>query len=281
MKKEKEMARSNNKSSFTIDSSVILDNLFKEAKFANMSTLQKIEYLNKLRVKRRLYGYGQNMMDYMINDQPGRHITFNNFKDNAGIPSRPISLYWSFDYNDYLIEYPVLAAPAELLNDPNKPVVPYEGQGQHIAIRRVHDFLRYGVGTSWGTNEAYARLFKRLRYQYESAWLNLKRRKVAELKATLDGDSVSEFIAAKRAEKTQAIMDIAMSVASLTAKLETYRNRIGSVTNVREAEKMFDEVHNQFQNLTYVQSRNQKRLNTEVRIPGGARVKRLAETDES
>jgi len=44
---------------------------------------------------------------------------------------------------------------------------------------------------------------------------------------------------------------------------------------------MFDEVHNQFQNLTYVQSRNQKRLNTEVRIPGGARVKRLTETNES
>jgi hypothetical protein len=121
------------------------------------------------------------------------------------------------------------------------------------------------------------KLLKILKQQYANAWLKLKHRKVAELKKSLDVDSINDYVAARKAEKTQAIMDIAMAISSLTAKLETFRNRIGNISSAMEAKKLFSEAENTFYTLRNVHNRNLRRLNDKTRIPGGAKTKKVIE----
>ena len=270
MKKENNMP----KSIFKIDNSNLLERICSEEKFTSKTTLEQIEYLNKFRSRRGLYRWGGNsIMDHLIDDQPGRTLTFENIKwANHTISS--VTFRYVNSNIGHVIRYPVNSSINSFNHD--DPVMAFAPNGIAYAERPVRNFLRYNVTNTWGSNTDHDKFFRYLYKQYENAWLDLKRRRVAELKATLDSDSVNEFVMAKRAQHTQAIMDIAMSVASLTAKLETYRNRIGNVHTAHEAEKMFDEVHNDFQNFTYVQSRNQKRLNSDVRIPGGKKVKEIA-----
>ena len=281
MKKEKEMPRKKkNNLPLSIDMSKNLDEHMKATRFTEKTTLGKIEYLNKLRAKNRYYGYGGTLMDNVIADQYQAGITFNHVVDQRGVPGRPLHFFWDGNYQAYMIRYPVNAPDSDFLTDPEKPVVPYVPDGSNYAVRRISDWLRYDVKNSWGTNDQYQGVLKRLKHQYERAWLDLKRRKVSELKATLDGESVSDYVAQKRAEKTQAIMDIAMAISALSAKLETYRNRIGTVSTVIEANTLFCEAENHFRALNYVHNRNVKRLSDKTRIPGGARVKRLADNGE-
>jgi len=262
------------KSIFKIDNSNLLERICSEEKFTSKTTLEQIEYLNKFRSRRGLYRWGGNsIMDNLIDDQAGRTLTFENIKwGNHTINS--VTFRYVNSNVGHVIRYPINSSTNSFNHD--DPVIAFAPNGMAYAERSVRNFLRYNVTNTWGSNTDHDKLYRYLYKQYENAWLDLKRRRVAELKATLDSDSVNEFVMAKRAQHTQAIMDIAMSVASLTAKLETYRNRIGNVHTAHEAEKMFDEVHNDFQNFTYVQSRNQKRLNSDVRIPGGKKVKEIA-----
>jgi len=260
----------------TIDSSKYLEDLFNSQIFTEKTTLDKIDYLNKLRYSR--YYYGTTMIDKIVDDQYRRSITFNHIVDTCGVPCSPLYFFWDANYQTTMIRYPVDALTLSYrLDDTDKSALTYSPNSQTYATRKVSDWLRYGTTDSWSNNGAYVAILNRLKSQYDRAWLNLKRRKVAELKATLDGESVGDYVAQKRAEKTQAIMNIAMSVSNLTAKLETYRNRIGSITNVADAKNLFSEVENAFQSLSGVQYRNVKRLNVDARIPGGARVKRLAD----
>ncbi len=281
MKKEKKMPRKKkNNLPLSIDMSKNLDEHMKATRFTEKTTLGKIEYLNKLRAKNRYYGYGGSLMDNIIDDQYRAGITFNHVVDSQGIPGRPLHFFWDGNHQAYMIRYPVNAPESEFLTNPDKPVVPYAPNGSSYAVRKIADWTRYDVKNSWGSNEQYYGVLKRLKHQYERAWLDLKRRKVAELKATLDGESVSDYVAQKRAEKTQAIMDIAMAISALSAKLETYRNRIGNVSTVSEANTLFGDAEAHFRALSYVHGRNVRRLNDKTRIPGGARVKRLADNGE-
>lgn len=266
------------KSVFKIDHSNLLDKICSEVKFTEKTTLEQIEYLNKFRSRRGLYRWGGNsIMDNVIDDQPGRTINFVNIKwGNYTVSS--ITFRYVNSEVGHVIRYPINASMNSL--DHNSPVMAFVPNGNAYAERPVRNFLRYNVANAWGSNADHDKIFRYLYKQYENAWLDLKRRKVAELKASLDSDSVNEFVAAKRAQHTQAVMDIAMQVAALTAKLETYRNRIGNVTSAREAEEMFTEVDNAFRNFNYTQERNTKRLNKNVKLPGGKRVKQIAENKE-
>ena len=277
-KKEKKMPRS--KSVFTINSSRLLDNILSEDKFTSKTALEQIEYLNKFRSRRGLYRWGRNsIMDSVVDDQPGKTVTFNSIRWK-GQPCNPITFRYVGGEIEYIIRYPVqhlsVLDPANF----SGPIFDFMPDGDAYIERGVKRFLRHGVHSQWGSNDEHDKLYRYLFKQYENAWLDLKRRKVAELKASLDSDSVNEFVAAKRAQHTQAVMDIAMQVAALTAKLETYRNRIGNVTSAREAEEMFTEVDNAFRNFNYTQERNTKRLNKNVKLPGGKRVKQIAENKE-
>lgn len=270
------------KSVFKIDHSNLLDKICSEVKFTEKTILDQIEYLNKFRLhsRRGLYRWGGNsIMDNIIDDQPGRTINFVNIKwDNHTVAVYTVSSI-TFRYVNsevgYVIRYPINASRNSL--DHNGPVMAFVPNGNAYAERPVRNFLRYNVANAWDSNADHDKIFRYLYKQYENAWLDLKRRKVAELKASLDSDSVNEFVAAKRAQHTQAVMDIAMAVGALTGKLETYRNRIGNVTSASEAEKMFEEVENAFRNFSYTQKRNTKRLNKNVKLPGGKRVKQIAE----
>jgi hypothetical protein len=270
VKKENNMP----KSIFKIDNSNLLERICSEEKFTSKTTLEQIEYLNKFRSRRGLYRWGGNsIMDNLIDDQAGRTLTFENIKwGNHTINS--VTFRYVNSNVGHVIRYPINSSTNSFNHD--DPVMAFAPNGMAYAERPVRNFLRYNVTNTWGSNTDHDKLYRYLYKQYENAWLDLKRRRVAELKATLDSDSVNEFVMAKRAQHTQAIMDIAMSVASLTAKLETYRNRIGSVHTAYEAEKMFEEVNIAFQNFNYTQERNQKRLNSDVRIPGGKKVKEIA-----
>lgn len=271
-----------------ITTSELLNQVWSSPKFTAMTTLDKIDYLNRYRRHRNFYRYGlssyqdmDNIITAVIGDQPNRTLTFEHRIYLGGKLCKPISFRFHSNDVGYLIRYPVNAHgySAKDLNDYNQSIIPLDPQGEQTAERVVREFIRSGVTSSkgyWALNEEYNNLFKLLRKQYEDAWLDLKRRQVSELKATLDRDSVSEFIAAKSAEKTQAIMDIAMAVGALNAKLETYRKRIGDVSTTYEAEKMFNEVDTAFRALMYTQERNKRRLNTKARIPGGKRVKAMA-----
>ena len=273
-KKENNMS----KSVFKIDHSNLLDKICSEVKFTEKTTLEQIEYLNKFRSRRGLYRWGGNsIMDNIIDDQPGRTINFVNIKWGNHTVSSITFRYVNSEVG-HVIRYPINASMNSL--DHNSPVMAFVPNGNAYAERPVRNFLRYNVANAWGSNADHDKIFRYLYKQYENAWLDLKRRKVAELKASLDSDSVNEFVAAKRAQHTQAVMDIAMQVAALTAKLETYRNRIGNVTSAREAEEMFTEVDNAFRNFNYTQERNTKRLNKNVKLPGGKRVKQIAENKE-
>ena len=266
------------KSVFKIDHSNLLDKICSEVKFTEKTTLEQIEYLNKFRSRRGLYRWGGNsIMDNIIDDQPGRTINFVNIKWGNHTVSSITFRYVNSEVG-HVIRYPINASMNSL--DHNGPVMAFVPNGNAYAERPVRNFLRYNVANAWGSNADHDKIFRYLYKQYEDAWLDLKRRKVAELKASLDSDSVNEFVAAKRAQHTQAVMDIAMQVAALTAKLETYRNRIGNVTSAREAEEMFTEVDNAFRNFNYTQERNTKRLNKNVKLPGGKRVKQIAENKE-
>lgn len=262
------------KSIFKIDNSNLLERICSEEKFTSKTTLEQIEYLNKFRSRRGLYRWGGNsIMDHLIDDQPGRTLTFENIKwANHTISS--VTFRYVNSNIGHVIRYPVNSSTNSFNHD--DPVIAFAPNGMAYAERPVRNFLRYNVTNTWGSNTDHDKFFRYLYKQYENAWLDLKRRRVAELKATLDSDSVNEFVMAKRAQHTQAIMDIAMQVGNLTAKLETYRNRIGSVHTAYEAEKMFEEVNIAFQNFNYTQERNQKRLNSDVRIPGGKKVKEIA-----
>lgn len=269
-------------SNLQINSSNLLNQICNDINFTQKTTLAQIEYLNKYRARRRLYRYGSySVIDNILEDQPTLTLTFDKIGWGGKI-CKPISFRFHSPDVGFLIRYPVngLNYANATLDDISSAVIPWEPQGEHTAERSVREFIRYGVKNQWGTNEEYSKLLKLLRKQYENAWLDLKRRKVAELKATLDGDSINEFIAVKNAEKTQAIMDIAMAVGALNAKLETYRNRIGGVTTTYEAEKMFSEVDTAFRALMYTQERNKRRLNTKTRIPGGKKVKAMTEKKE-
>ena len=273
-KKENNMS----KSVFKIDHSNLLDKICSEVKFTEKTTLEQIEYLNKFRSRRGLYRWGGNsIMDNIIDDQPGRTLNFVNIKWGNHTVSSVTFRYVNSEVG-HVIRYPINASMNSL--DHNSPVMAFVPNGNAYAERPVRNFLRYNVANAWGSNADHDKIFRYLYKQYENAWLDLKRRKVAELKASLDSDSVNEFVAAKRAQHTQAVMDIAMQVAALTAKLETYRNRIGNVTSAREAEEMFTEVDNAFRNFNYTQERNTKRLNKNVKLPGGKRVKQIAENKE-
>jgi len=266
------------KSVFKIDHSNLLDKICSEVKFTEKTTLEQIEYLNKFRSRRGLYRWGGNsIMDNIIDDQPGRTLNFVNIKWGNHTVSSITFRYVNSEVG-HVIRYPINASMNSL--DHNGPVMAFVPNGNAYAERPVRNFLRYNVANAWGSNADHDKIFRYLYKQYENAWLDLKRRKVAELKASLDSDSVNEFVAAKRAQHTQAVMDIAMQVAALTAKLETYRNRIGNVTSAREAEEMFTEVDNAFRNFNYTQERNTKRLNKNVKLPGGKRVKQIAENKE-
>lgn len=282
MKKEKKMPRS--KSVFTIDSSDLLNIICSEEKFTSKTTLEQIEYLNKYRSRRGLYRWGStSILDSVINDQPGRSITFKPIRWQ-GQPCAPITCrYVGSGDIAFTIRYPVLSFTAGNRLDPDNfsgTIFDFFPNGDTYIERDFKKFLRHGVTTQWGSNSEHDKLFRYLFKQYENAWLDLKRRKVAELKATLDTDSVNDFIAAKRAQHTQAIMDIAMAVGALTGKLETYRSRIGSVTTQGEAEKMFQEVESAFRHFSYTQERNTRRLNKKVRLPGGKNVKKLVDNGE-
>lgn len=277
-KKEKKMPRS--KSVFTINSSRLLDSILSEEKFTSKTTLEQIEYLNKYRSRRGLYRWGRNsIMDNVIDDQPGKTVTFNPIRWK-GQPCNPITFRYVGGDIQYSIRYPVQSRPGLDPDSINGVIYDFIPNGDAYIERGVKAFIRHNVRSQWGSNDEHDKLFRYLFKQYENAWLDLKRRKVAELKATLDTDSVNDFIAAKRAQHTQAIMDIAMAVGALTGKLETYRSRIGSVTTAYEAEKMFNEVEMAFRNFNYVQDRNTKRLNKKVRLPGGKNVKKLASGEE-
>lgn len=266
------------KSVFKIDHSNLLDKICSEEKFTEKTILEQIEYLNKFRSRRGLYRWGGNsIMDNLIDDQPGRTLTFENIKwANQTVSS--ISFRYVNSDIGHVIRYPINYETNSLNH--NDPIPAFIANGRAYAERPVRNFLRYNVSNTWGSNADHDKLFRYLYKQYENAWLDLKRRKVAELKATIDSDSVNEFVAAKRAQHTQAVMDIAMAVGALTGKLETYRNRIGNVTSASEAEKMFEEVENAFRNFSYTQERNTKRLNKNVKLPGGKRVKQIAENKE-
>lgn len=282
MKKEKKMPRS--KSVYSINSSDLLNFICSEDKFTSKTALEQIEYLNKYRSRRGLYRWGStSILDNIINDQPGKTVTFNPIRWQ-GQPCNPITCrYVGSGDIAYTIRYSVLSFTAGNRLDPdnfNGPIFDFVPNGDAYIERDIKAFLRHGVKTSWGSNAEHDKLLRYLFKQYENAWLDLKRRKVAEIKATLDTDSVNDFIAAKRAQHTQAIMDIAMAVGVLTGKLETYRSRIGSVTAQYEAEKMFQEVESAFRHFNYTQQRNTRRLNKKVRLPGGKNVKKLVDNGE-
>lgn len=270
------------KNSLYITSSKLLDQLCSSTKFTSKTTLDQIDFLNRYRSRRSFYRYGAySIMDNIVEDQPNLTLTFDKLTWGGKL-CNPISFRFHSNDVGFLIRYPVKdqGYTAADLNDISLSVIPWDPHGEQTAERPVREFMRYGVRSQWGSNEEYNKLFMQMRGQYENAWLDLKRRKVAELKASLDSDSVNEFVAAKRAEHTQAIMDIAIAVGTLTAKLETYRNRIGSVNTAYEAEKMFSEVEMAFRSFNYVQERNAKRLNKNVKIPGGKKVKVLTEKKE-
>lgn len=272
------------KSVFSITSSKLLDTICSEDKFTSKTTLEQIEFLNKFRSRRGLYRWGAtSILDNIIEDQPERTITFNHIKWQ-GLPCKPITCrYVGGGDVSYSIRYPVTSATTSPYVDADnlKGIIhDFAPNGDIYIERDIKAFLRHGVKSSWGSNAEHDKLFRYLFKQYENAWLDLKRRKVAEIKSTLDTDSVNEFIAAKRAQHTQAIMDIAMTVGALTAKLETYRNRIGSVTTASEAIKMFNEVESSFRHFSFTQDRNTKRLNKKVKLPGGKNVKKLAGNGE-
>ena len=185
------------KSVFSITSSKLLDTICSEDKFTSKTSLEQIEFLNKFRSRRGLYRWGAtSILDNLIDDQPGRTITFNHI--NWKGPCNPITCRF-VGAGDviYSIRYPINSTStfpyvdADNLKGRIHDFVP---NGDVYIERDIKAFLRHGVTSQWGSNSDHDKFFRYLFKQYENAWLTLKRNKVVELKATLDTDSVNEFI---------------------------------------------------------------------------------------
>lgn len=263
-----------------INSSNLLNDICSRDSFKEKTTLDQIEFLNRYRARTKFWLYSNTLLDAIVRDQPNQSLTYDNVVFNG---QQHKTIYFRFEISKLVIRYPVdmsLINKESYLNDLGGTIIPLQPRGNAYAERYAESFLRWDTKNSWSLNEQHSKFFKLLRNIYLDAWLELKRQKVQELKGSLNSESVNEFIAARRAEKTQAIMDIAMHIANLTAKLETYRSRIGNVHTVHEAEKMYSEVEKAIQGLQYTQERNKKRLNTATKIPGGKKVKSLTEKKE-
>jgi hypothetical protein len=251
---------------FQITQSIFLDNVLDKLTTQEKTTLEKIDYLNKLRLNRRFYGWGRNLVDNMVNDQPSRSLTFEGFIHRGQISS-PVKLYWDNDYQSVMIDYPTIST--------NSSPPPYVPNGSIRFQTTFGTFITFGQVNKWSLNSEYESLIKQFRKAYAEAWLNLKRKKVNELKNSLDSDSINEFIAVKRAIKTQAIIEINIQTATLMSKLENYQRNISTITNPAEANSLFNEVETLMIKLKYMHERNVSKLNNNPRIPGGKKVKNL------
>lgn len=258
---------------FSITSSVYLDRIMTENSFTSKTVLEQIDYLNRLRFRNsgRRYSYGV-MVDQYISDQSNMSLEFNNLIFLGQKVNSPIDIWYDVNKNLHFIRY-----PASTKKDSNS-VFGFDPNGKLCIECNIKDFLRYDCKNTWMVNELHKKLLMLLRGLYENAWLKLKREKVRELKSKLDSSSVEEFLAAKRVAKTQAIMNIAMAIGALTGKLETYQKNISSVDSPVKAYRMFSEVESAWREFSMTQDANQKRLNSDPKIPGGKAVKKLVTT---
>lgn len=261
--------------SFEIQHSLYLNQFVSQLNISQKTILEKIDQLNKLRPTRKFRGYGRTIVDYIIEDQPNREIDFCNFTFQNET-SKPIKLFYSQDLLDYAIEYPTDKNTVSLGHCPN-----YVPRGNIQVSVAIKAFSASGVSNSWGHNERNVSILRALREQYSQAWLRLKRRVIVDLKKQLDSESVDEFFAVKKAAKTQAVMNIAITAGSLMSKIENYRANIGNVQNVVDANVLFNEVELLMGKLRYTHMVNVRALNNNPRIPGGKSVKNLKKsTDE-
>jgi len=272
--------------------------------FAQKSTIEKIDALNRWRG--RLYCYGANLFSSLLEDHGGEDIVFSKIEGSQ----TPIRLYVVTDYSAICnsaihsrgrstlpgagcITYPtnipsaylpgntaILGLDADVNLTPTTATqgtgskhdaqLIFDPAGKCIAHRSIHTFSTMGAQYQGYMSKQHEQLGRRMREQYESALLRYKKQKVQDLKDSLGADSVQEFLLSKKAKKTQAIMDIAMRLSSLVSKLENYKTRITAISTPSEAKRLLTEVGNAWREFDYANEKNLSSLNDNPKIPGGA-----------
>lgn len=263
---------------FNITESLYLNELMTSERYINSSLLDKIDFLNRARSSKRFWSYGINWFSKIIEDQPSKKIAFQGLiwkgKTCADI------LLYKDTRGEYMIQYPTnteLSSP----DNTDGPVLVFEPEGKTIVNRHLSRFNEHGQSSHRSNmyqNTEHNKFLRYLKSVYEWGWLELKRTKVDELKKSIDKTSVEEYRAARRANRTVAVMKLGQISANLFAAVETYRKSIPNISSGKEAEQLLSQIEKAFYSLRSEQARIRWiDIEHKKRLPGGKKSLQASE----
>ena len=263
---------------FKLTESVYLNELMTSERYVNSSLLDKIDFLNRARSSKRFWSYGVNWISKIIEDQPSKRVIFEGLIWK-GKNCSSIILYKD-SRGENMIQY---STDAELTSPDNTdgPVFTFEPGGKTIISRSLVRFNEYGQSAhrfNQYQNTEHNKFLRYLKSVYEFGWLELKRTKVTELKKSIDKVSVEEYRAARKANRTVAVMKLAQASASLFASVETYRKSIQDISSGKEAEQLLNQIERAFYNLRLEQHHTRwNDIEHKKRLPGGKKAIQASE----
>lgn len=263
---------------FKLTESVYLNELMTSERYVNSSLLDKIDFLNRARSSKRFWSYGINWISKIVDDQPSKRIEFEGLLWKGR--DCPNIVLFRDTRGEYMIQYStdtVLSSP----DNTDGPVLIFEPGGKTIVSRNLARFNEHGQSShrlNHFQNNEHNKFLRYLKSVYEFGWLELKRTKVAELKKSIDKVSVEEYRAARRANRTVAVMKLGQASANLFAAVETYRKSIENISSGKEAEQLLNQIQKAFYNLRLEQCRTRwNDIEHKKRLPGGKKTLQASE----
>lgn len=262
-----------------ITESYFLSEILSSEKYLNSSLIGKIDLLNHVRTSRAWFGWGHNTIKKVIEDQPSKKIQYKNLNWKT-YKSLDVTLYRDTSGN-YIIEYPINQSDSAFADRDNLsgPLFSIGTDGGGTVKRTIEKFCSYPT-TGYHSTEN-TKFIRYLRSIYNESWLDLKRKVVADLKKSIDNDSIAEYLDSKKADRTVAIMKMAKSINNLLSSVEAYKQSIPNVLNEKEADNLLKTVERYFYTLRLDHNRiNWNSINPKKKIPGGKKVMKVLQDIE-
>lgn len=258
--------------------SIYLNELMASERYLNSSLLDKIDFLNRARASKKFWTYRNDWVSKIIDDQPSKRIEYHGLTWR-GKDSPSIVLFKNLSTGENCIQY---TTDADLPENDNidGPILTFEPGGKNIINRSIARFAEHGsVSTRYGyalNQSDHTKFLRYIKSIYEWDWLSLKRQKVAELKKQIDKSSVEEYRAARKANKTVAVMKLAQASSNLFSAVQSYINSIEDVQSGSEADKLLTEIDRTFYALRLEHSRTRwNDIEIKKRLPGGKKATEL------
>lgn len=102
---------------------------------------------------------------------------------------------------------------------------------------------------------------------YITAWNNLKKQTIADLRSSIDENSIEEWKAEKEAARTSAVVQMAMAAGKLKDELESYQKQIIDVQSMAAAEKLADRIDSSANSFLYLRRKLAVSLKASFKVP--------------